>query len=182
MVEDVYEMVASLEQVEPVLVIPEGLPADHLSDLTWPGTAVVRVPAQSASPDILIALAELGADELALIVGDAPDLPPLLVGKLYRGLGSAEVALLPASGGGLVALATRCPPPPWLVRCGAGLDVQAAQALVQHAAPRRSAVSVGPGWHRVRERDDLQLLDPGLEGWDVTQAALRDQAPGARDG
>lgn len=180
MVEDVYEMVASLELVEPVLVVFEGsADADALRGFTWPGTLVLSVSPAASSVDVLVELGKRGAEEAVLIAGDAPDLPSLLVGKLHRGLGSAQVALLPASGGGLVGLATSCPPPAWLLSSGAGLDINRAHTAVVEAAPRRGAVSVGPGWHRIRHPDDLPRLDPGLEGWEVTRAVLHAQGNGA---
>jgi hypothetical protein len=55
---------------------------------------------------------------------------------------------------------------------GAGLDAADAVQRLRAAAPRRTAVAIGPGWHRVRSADDLASLDPGLEGWEVTRAAL----------
>ena len=180
MVEDVYEMVAGLALIQPVLAVPaHSVVADDLAGVLWPGTLLLPVPRGSSSYDILAHLAEQGADEAVLVAGDAPDLPPLLVGKLFRALGTADVAVLPADGGGLVGLAARCPLPTWLAGSGAGLDVAAAQTMLQQAAPRRSAVALGPGWHRVRRPEDLRQLDPGLEGWEITQAALRDPANGA---
>lgn len=176
MVEDVYETVAALELVEPVLVIDDDPGSAPLADVVWPGTPVVRLgaagPAGSATGAALARLADLGADEATVVAGDAPDLPGLLIGKLHRGLGSADVAVLPADGRGLVALATRCPAPDWLAGCAADLDTPDALDVLRAAAPRRTAVSVGPGWHRVRSAEDLHRLDPGLEGWEMTRALL----------
>lgn len=177
MVEDVYERVAALELVEPVLVVHDGddkAAADGVRVVVWPGTLVIASRPEATSAEVLSELASLGADEAVLVAGDAPDLPALLIGKLHRALGTADVAVLPARDGGLVAIAARCPLPEWFVGCGAGLDVDDALARLQQSAPRRSSISVGPGWHRVRHRRDLQLLDPGLEGWETTQEALRD--------
>lgn len=187
MVEDLYEMVAALELVEPVLVVPEEPAAtadevSRLADIVWPGTLVLRAATASGSGALLAQLAQLGADEAVLLAGDAPDLPALLVGKLHRGLGSAEVAVLPASGGGLVALASRCPLPPWLAALPVGLDTGDAVAQLQHAVPRRTSLFVGPGWHRVRCTDDVHRLDPGLEGWELTRDVLRRAANGAATG
>lgn len=174
MVEDVYETVAGLALVEPVLVVRATDPeADALAELTWPGTEVLRMPGDdSAAEPVLEALAALGGDEVTVVAADAPDLPGLLVGKLHRGLGSADVAVLPAAGGGLVALATKRPVPGWVSGTEVGLDTGDAVAGLRGAAPRRTAVSVGPGWHRVRAPADLDALDPGLEGWEVTRALL----------
>jgi hypothetical protein len=166
MVEDVYETVAGLALVEPALAVSADDPdADDLAALTWPGTPVLRLPPTGApTAAALVALARLGAD--------APDLPDLLVGKLHRALGSAEVAVLPSAGGGLVGLATHAPVPTWVSESGAGLDTADAVPRLRAAAPRRTAVALGPGWHRVRSPADLAALDPGLEGWEVTRAAL----------
>lgn len=174
MVEDVYETVAGLALVEPVLVVDAADPdADALAELTWPGTEVLRMPGHAAAAEpVLEALAALGGDEVTVVAADVPDLPGLLVGKLHRGLGSADVAVLPAAGGGLVALATKRPVPGWVAATGVGLDTGDAVTRLRGAAPRRTAVSVGPGWHRVRAPADLAALDRGLEGWEVTRALL----------
>jgi hypothetical protein len=172
MAEDAYETVAGLELVEAVLVVEAADPdADTLAALTWPGTEVVRLSAPGAMA-ALGAMAELGADQVTVVAADAPDLPGLLVGKLHRGLGSADVAVLPSTGGGLVALAAPAPVPDWVSATVVGLDTPDAVARLREAAPRRTAVSVGPGWHRVRSAADLESLDPGLEGWEVTRAVL----------
>ncbi len=178
MVEDVYDKVASLDLVEAVLVVPDddADPARDLDEVVWPGTPVLRLAGAAGSSTTLDAIQRLGADEAVLVTGDAPDVPGLLLGKLHRALGSAAAAVLPARDGGLVALAAVCPVAEWVLAAGAGLDVPDALSRLQQAAPRRSAVSVGPGWHRVRRPADLSLLDQGLEGWDVTRAWLREQS------
>jgi hypothetical protein len=174
MVEDVYETVAGLALVEPALAVSADDPdADDLAALTWPGTPVLRLPPTGApTAAALVALARLGADQVTVLAADAPDLPGLLVGKLHRALGSAELAVLPSAGGGLVGLATHAPVPTWVSESGAGLDTADAVPRLRAAAPRRTAVALGPGWHRVRSPADLAALDPGLEGWEVTRAAL----------
>ncbi|MGI5322792.1 DUF2064 domain-containing protein [Actinomadura nitritigenes] len=111
MLEDVYEVAAGLEFVTAALVVDPDGPADAES-ITWPGTPIVRDPAPAAA---FAALHALGAREAALIAPDAPDLPPLLIGKLFRALGSAPAAACQAAdGNGLVALAARLPLPAWL--------------------------------------------------------------------
>jgi glycosyltransferase A (GT-A) superfamily protein (DUF2064 family) len=179
MVEDVYETVAALDLVEPALALNADDPGrEALEDLTWPGTALVHLPPSdgraSRTWHTLDALAAKGGDQLTVVSGDAPDLPGLLVGKLHRALGSADVAVLPGADGGLVALATHAPLPDWLAAGAAAVDLDHADAVetLQEAARRRTAVSLGPGWHRVRTRDDLARLDPGLEGWEITRELL----------
>jgi hypothetical protein len=179
MVEDVYETVAALELVEPVLALDADDPArDLLGSLVWPGTRLAHLPPSSGSASrtwrAVEALVAVGADQLTVLAGDAPDLPGLLVGKLHRALGSADVAVLPDSAGGLVGLALQTPLPAWLAAALAAVDLDDADAVthLREAAPRRTSVSVGPGWHRVRTPADLAALDPGLEGWEITRELL----------
>jgi glycosyltransferase A (GT-A) superfamily protein (DUF2064 family) len=163
--EDTYEVVAGLEFVTPVLALTDD--DEDAEAITWPGTEVVRTTGLGA---LLDALAGLGAEQAAVIAHDAPDLPPLLVGKLFRALGGGEVAVCPAKGGGLVALAARLPAPAWLA--GVDLDTADAPSRLRAAADSPGAVRSGPGWHRLRTPDDLARLDPGLEGWDNTRILL----------
>jgi hypothetical protein len=168
--EDTYELVAGLELVEPVLALcpPDQPPAE---DLVWPGTPVVRVEhGHSATGEVLRQLAQLGADQAAVIAADAPDLPPLLLAKLFRALGSAPVAVCPAENGGLVALGARVPAPDWV----GDIDLDDTDEIgrLVSAAPARNAVRIGPGWRRLRRPTDIAALDLGLEGWDATRALL----------
>jgi hypothetical protein len=192
MVEDVYETVAALDLVEPALAVDADDPVrEALESLTWPGTAVVTLPSSTSAASAgavstgsspvasrtwltIDALVAAGADQVTVLAGDAPDLPGLLVGKLHRALGSADVAVLPGSGGGMVGLATHAPPPDWLATESTVVDLDHDDpvAHLQKAARRRTAVSVGPGWHRVRTAADLARLDPGLEGWEITRELL----------
>jgi hypothetical protein len=190
LLEDTYEVVAGLELVTPALVLdPPAQPAAEA--ITWPGTAIVRERSLAAA---FAALHDLGAGQAVLLAPDAPDLPPLLIGKLFRALGDAPAAACqaegpldagpphdgPPSGGrrgtphGLVALAARLPLPGWLAAAldGVDLDTPDALARLRAAAPRPGLVPQGPGWHRLRTPADLRLLDPGLEGWENTRAIL----------
>lgn len=169
LVEDTYEVVAALDLVTAALVLsPPDQPG--VAELTWPGTPVIGVPDGAPPAAAFAALAGAGADQAALVAADAPDLPPLLIGKLFRGLGSAEIAVCPAENGGLVALASRLPAPSWI----ADIDLEADDAFdrLHAAAPSRRAISIGPGWHRLRTASDVARLDPGLEGWPSTRALL----------
>jgi hypothetical protein len=161
--EDTYEVVAGLEFVTPVLALTA--PDPEAESITWPGTEIVRT---TGLRPLLDALAALGADQAAVVAHDAPDLPPLLLGKLFRSLGGGEVAVCPAKGGGLVALAARLPAPSWLT----DVDLDTAPSRLRAAAARPGAVRSGPGWHRLRTPADLARLDPGLEGWDNTRLLL----------
>ncbi|GAA3722283.1 hypothetical protein HDA32_000878 [Spinactinospora alkalitolerans] len=175
--EDTYEVVAGLELCEPAVVVwgadddaELARRAAGVAELTWPGTPVLPVSGAGPVRLALDALAARGADQAALVAADAPDLPPLLVGKLFRALGSAEVAVCPSGNGGLVALAARLPTPDW--PGDVGLDDPEALALLAEAAPARRALSTAPGWHRLRTPADIARLDPGLEGWDSTRVLL----------
>jgi hypothetical protein len=174
LLEDTYEVVAGLELVTAALaLVPGARPGTEA--VTWPGTPVLRIESGDDLAQVgavLDGCAALGATEAAVLPGDVPDLPRLLLGKLYRALGSSEVAVCPAEGGGLVALAARLPVPGWLASAGTGLDTPDALARLRAAAPSRRALAVGPGWHRLRMAADLARLDPGLEGWDATRTLL----------
>jgi glycosyltransferase A (GT-A) superfamily protein (DUF2064 family) len=163
--EDTYEVVAGLEFVTPVLALTED--DEDAASITWPGTEVVRT---KGLRDLLGTLADLGADQAAVVAHDAPDLPPLLLGKLFRALGGGEVAICPAKDGGLVALAARLPAASWIGEID--LDTEDAPSRLRAAAGRPGAVRSGPGWHRLRRPEDLARLDPGLEGWDNTRILL----------
>ncbi|WP_433467607.1 DUF2064 domain-containing protein [Spirillospora sp. CA-128828] len=172
LLEDTYEVVAGLELVTSALVLD---PPDQpdAEAVTWPGTPIVREPSLTG---VFAALHALGAEAAAIIAPDAPDLPPLLVGKLFRALGSAPSAACQAenAGRGLVALAARLPLPGWLTTAlhDVDLDTPDALARLRAAAPRPGLMPQGPGWHRLRTVDDLRFLDPGLEGWENTRALL----------
>ncbi|GAA3198811.1 hypothetical protein [Actinocorallia longicatena] len=160
--EDVYEVIHALDLVRPAVAAPAEL-ADLAESVIWPGTPVVV----AATPlDALRGLERLGATEAVVVAPDAPDLPGLILGKLFRALGSRDVAVSPAAGGGLVALAARLPLPSWLPEIA--FDDPEALDVLRKAGP----VFKSPGWHRLRTPGDVHLLDPGLEGWDNTRALL----------
>jgi len=174
LLEDTYEVLAGLALVRAAVV---RYPDDRaeLAALTWPGTPLPEVAHSTEAGELLAAidaLAALGASEAVVVAPDAPDLPSLLLGKLFRGLGSAEVSVCPAEGGGLVALAARAPAPGWLAAAQVSLDTADAVARLRAVAPARRAVNVGPSWHRLRAPADIARLDPGLEGWEATRLLL----------
>ena len=170
MTEDVVEVVSGLDVVEPVLALGPDDPPEW-AELVWPGTPVRTISGGSSA--VLTDLHHQGASLGAVIAGDAPDLPGLLVGKLFRALSSATVAVCPADDGTLVALAAALPVPGWLAESGVGLDSAGAVDALTAAAPGPRELSVGPGWRRVRRPGDLARLDPGLEGWEQTRQLLR---------
>jgi hypothetical protein len=61
--------------------------------------------------------------------------------------------------------------PEWLPT---DLDLDAADAVerLRAVAPRPRDLAVTAGWHRLRHRRDLALLDADLEGWETTRALL----------
>ncbi|MEQ4716930.1 hypothetical protein [Nonomuraea sp. B19D2] len=161
--EDTYEMVAGLELVTPVLItsVPE------LEEIVWPGTEVITI---KDDEPLKVILQRLNADQAAVISADAPDLPPLLVGKLFRELGRAEITICPAQNGGAVAMACALPAPAW---ADPDLDDADIVATLRGQAPGPRRVATTPGWHRLRTREDVEALDPGLEGWENTRALVR---------
>jgi hypothetical protein len=168
--EDTYEIVAGLDLVTPVLVTT----VPGLDGITWPGTPIVSLPELPGEALVraafeAIAEAVPGAEQAVLINADAPDLPPLLIGKLFRELGRARISVCPADGGGAVAIAAHLPYPEW---ARSGMDVPGIVADLRAAAPGPRTVATGPGWHRLREATDLRMLDPGLEGWENTRSLL----------
>ncbi|MFI7707186.1 hypothetical protein [Nonomuraea sp. NPDC049480] len=163
--EDTYEMVAGLELVTPVLITS----VPGLEDIVWPGTEVITI---ADDEPLKTVLGRLKADQVAVISGDAPDLPPLLVGKLFRELGRAEITICPAEGGGAVAMACALPAPAW---ADPDLNDAGIVATLRAQAPGPRKVATTPGWHRLRTPEDVQRLDPGLEGWDNTRALIRER-------
>ncbi|MEV4288979.1 hypothetical protein AB0K40_26020 [Nonomuraea bangladeshensis] len=164
MAEDTYEMAAGLDLVTPVLVTS----VPGLDEIVWPGTEIIDIGEDEPLASVL---SRLPGDQAAVIGADAPDLPPLLVGKLFRELGRAEITVCPAEGGGAVALACALPAPAW---ADPDLDDPAVVATLRTQAPGPRRVATTPGWHRLRTLEDVHRLDPGLEGWDNTRALLKE--------
>lgn len=162
MAEDTYELVAGLELVTPVLVTS----VPSLEEIVWPGTDVIVIDEEEPLRDIF---GKLSADQAVVVSGDAPDLPPLLIGKLFRELGRARLTVCPSEYGGAVAIAADLPLDGW---ARPDLDDEDPVAALRAQAPGPRMVAVGPGWHRLRTPDDVAMLDPGLEGWDNLRAAL----------
>lgn len=180
LLEDTYELASDMGQVTAALAIREGAqPAAET--VTWPGTPILHLAPRGEAADssgaatlteTLAGLYELGADEGVVLAGDAPDLPIMLLGKLFQGLETGEIAVCPAERGGLVGLGARLPVPSWLAAADVGLDTSDALTRLRAAAPSRRSLSVSPGWRRLRQPGDVGRLDPGLEGWEATRALL----------
>jgi hypothetical protein len=143
---------------------------DLLARVGWPGLRRYGVPGLDVTALAGAAAAD-GFEHVALIAGDAPDLPSLVIAKLFRPLTTkpAAVALAAGAAPGLLGLGLRLPVPAWLPR--GSLDALTPVA-VRRAAPRPTDVGSAPGWHRLRTPEDLQRLDPRVEGWDCTRTLL----------
>jgi hypothetical protein len=168
--EDVVDLIASLAAADAAIATgplnTDPGAAALAADIAWPGMPVY--PAGTTLRVLERAAAD-GYDQAAVLTGDAPDLPGLLVGKLLQPLGTRLAAVAPASNGGLIGVASRLPVPEWFP----DLDLDGARAAdLRAAAPRRALVAETPGWHRLRGPADLARLDPGLDGWDTTRALL----------
>lgn len=190
LLEDTYELAADMGRVTAALALPPG-EESGVAAVTWPGTPVLHLSTEvrsdgsgagpdgtpaSASPEALAAvlagLSDLGADEGVVLAGDAPDLPIMLLGKLFQALEDRDAAACPAERGGLVGFGCRLPVPDWLPGARVALDSRDALRRLRQAAPSRRSVSITPGWRRLRRPDDVANLDPGLEGWETTRALL----------
>jgi 2-phospho-L-lactate guanylyltransferase (CobY/MobA/RfbA family) len=169
MLEDVVEVVTDTELVDAAVAVPAGY---DVADM--PGIDVVGVSADPTIAEVLQAVETPRATQVAVVVGDVPDLPVLLIGKMFSAMAGprgAAVAACPAEGGGLVAVAAMVPLSGWLRRASLRFDDDNAMDRLMAAAPLIE-LSVGPGWHRIRTEADLEHLDPGLEGWNATRTYL----------
>jgi len=169
--EDTYEVLAGLDRVEVAVAVAGGdeEAVAEVSALTWPGT-----PAYAVDPDRPVLHAVELAGPAAAVVAvshDVPDLPGLLIGKLFRALSTADIAVTPAEDGTLAAIGVNVPTAGWVSETAPTFDT--ALSELEARKPRRQAVAIGPGWHRLRSAADIARLDPGLEGWDATRSLLR---------
>jgi hypothetical protein len=160
---DTYEVLADLVGVTSGIA---GGP--EVAELLWPGALHL--------PELpLTALAHRLAgevDELVLVPGDVPDLPGLVLAKVFKVLHRTDVAVAPERGGpGCVVLGLRLPLASWLEDEALDLDDDPYERLMARA-PRRAACQRTPDWHRLRTGEALGRLDPGLEGWEETRLLL----------
>jgi hypothetical protein len=174
MLNDVVDLVADTPQVDPALVVAAG--AERLADsVAWPGTPKITVSSDPTLAEVLTAIATHADAAVAVVVPDVPDLPTLLLGKLFSALAGPphrSIAVCPAAAGGLVAAAVPTSGLPDWLDASLRLDDDEALRTLRDAAPP-GALTVGPGWRRVRREADLASLDPGLEGWEATRAWLQ---------
>jgi hypothetical protein len=168
---DAYEVLADLVDVGSGIAGPP-----EVEELLWPGAA--RFPVDIGIRDLADRLSG-EYDELVIIPADAPDLPGLVLAKLFKVLHRVDLAVAPERGGpAAVALGLALPLAPWIPDEGLDLDRLRYPALAA-LAPSRSRVALAPDWHRLRTAADLRRLDPGLEGWEETRALLAGTALGA---
>jgi hypothetical protein len=188
--EDVADLIAELPGLDAAVAFtPRHLAVAEA--VRWPGTELVALPDGAGARAALDRLGELGYEAGAVIAPDTPDLPGLLIAKVFAGLASASAVAVPAlppgrldlptlargpaggesSSGGLAALGCRLPAPEWLDADLADLDRTDAVVRLRAAAPRRDLV-VTPAWRRLRTPADVGGLDPDLEGWEATRALL----------
>ncbi|MGW7684532.1 DUF2064 domain-containing protein [Kribbella sp. NPDC054772] len=169
--EDTYEVVATLDRVETAVAVAGGdeSAVAEVSALTWPGTPTYAV---DGDRPILHAVEVVGpAAAVVAVSHDVPDLPGLLIGKLFRALSHSDIAVTPAEDGSLAAIGIKRPVPKWIADLAPTFDTPL--SVLEAHKPRRHAVATGPGWHRLRSNSDIARLDPGLEGWDATRSLLR---------
>ena len=168
MVEDVAEILHEIPRVDSTVVSPPEL-VPSVRDLTWPDVPVVAL-ASPGVPGALRVAAERRYQQAVVVTADAPDLPQLVLAKVFQALDRWPVAVAPADDGGAVAIGAALPAPAWLA--GADLDESSPVSQLRAAAGDPSRVRVTPGWHRLRSASDVHRLDPGLEGWESTRAVL----------
>lgn len=177
MLTDVAEALHDLSGVDSLVVCdPEQESA--VRALVWADVPVIAGQPADLRAAVQAAAAR-GYTEAVIVAADAPDLPQMIIAKMFQALGSSAVAVAPAHGGGTVAFGAALPAPAWLADWlgQADLDAQSLADAVRAAAPRAGHIRVTPGWHRMREPADLQRLDHGLEGWDSTRALLAGVSP-----
>ena len=167
--DDAVDLLAMLAEVEPALAVAE---ADRLlaTAAAWPSMRVYVLP-QLTVGSVLAAASADGYEQAAVLAGDAPDLPGMMIAKLLRPLTTRPAAAAPdaVAPAGLLGIASRLPAPAWLSE----IDVDSATvATVRSAAAAATDVIGTPGWHRLRSAAALGRLDPELDGWEATRAIL----------
>lgn len=171
--EDCVDVLATLAGADVALAATPAS-AELAAAVRWPSMPVVELP--GPRPVLaLAAAADAGYDQAAVLAGDAPDLPGMLIGKLLQPLDHREVAAAPA-GERLLGLAANLPLPQWLVDADPGLD-DTGIAELRRAAGGPGRFASTPGWHRLRDPESFGQLDPGLEGWDATRTLLSAGTP-----
>ena len=161
---DSYEVVADLIGVRSGIAGPASV-----AELLWPGA--LHVAADISVPTLAHQLSG-EADELVVVPADMPDLPGLVLAKLFKVLHRSDIAIAPEHGGpGCAAIGVSLPLADWIPDDAFDLDQNPFSRLTA-VAPRKSRCTLTPTWHRLRTPADVGRLDPGLEGWEETRALL----------
>jgi hypothetical protein len=165
---DTYEVVADLIEVSSGIA---GGPS--VAELLWPGA--LHLPTDISVRAMAQELSE-AADELVVVPADLPDLPGLVLAKLFKVLHRTDIGIAPESpGNGCAAIGVSLPLADWIPDDALELD-QNPYPRLNALAPRRSRYALAPAWHRLRTPADVRRLDPGLEGWEETRALLADHS------
>jgi hypothetical protein len=169
---DSYEVVAGLTDVQSGIAGPA-----EIRDLLWPGDR--WWPANLGVSDLAMDVAG-DIDKLVVIPADVPDLPALVLAKVFRALQRTDLVIAPERrSSGCVAIGVSIPLAAWIP---ADLDLDSNPiARLQEAAPRRNRYTMAPAWHRMRTQTAVERLDPGLEGWEETRALLSGLPLGTSD-
>jgi hypothetical protein len=161
---DSYEVVADLIGVRSAIAGPTSV-----AEMLWPGA--MHLPADIPVPTLARQL-DGEADELVVVPADVPDLPGLVLAKLFKVLHRADIAIAPERvGNGCVAIGMSLPLADWIPVDAFDLDHNPFSRLMA-LSPRRSRCALTPSWHRLRTPTDVGHLDPGLEGWEETRALI----------
>jgi hypothetical protein len=165
---DSYVVVADLIEVTSGIAGPPSV-----AEMLWPGA--LHLPTDITVPAMARQLGE-EADELVVLPADLPDLPGLVLAKLFKVLHRTDIAIAPErSGTGCAAVGVSLPLADWIPEDAFDLDDNPFTRL-SAIAPRRSRCTLAPAWHRLRTPVDVARLDPGLEGWEETRILLAGRA------
>ena len=161
---DTYEVLADLIGVRSGIAGPAAV-----AEMLWPGA--LHLPPDITVPALARQLSG-EADELVVVPGDVPDLPGLVLAKLFKVLHRTDIGLAAELAGiGCVAIGVSLPLADWIPDDAFDLDHNPS-TMLNASAPRRSRWTLAPTWHRLRTPEDVAHLDPGLEGWEETRALL----------
>ncbi|MDP9239124.1 MAG: hypothetical protein M3O55_00560 [Actinomycetota bacterium] len=166
--EDVAEVLHGLAGVDTLVVCPAG-ESSSAGPFLWPDVPVVESAPPSVRAAVRIAQ-ERGYDHAAVVAADAPDLPQLVLAKVFQALAGSPVVVAGAEPAGAVAVGVALPAPAWLPLID--IDDRAVIEGLRAAASDPAQVELTPGWHRMRGQADVHRLDPGLEGWEATRRLL----------
>jgi hypothetical protein len=161
---DCYEVAADLVEVASGIAGPP-----EVAELLWPGGW--HLPGGLGVLELARKVAD-GVDELVVLTADAPDLPGLVLAKMFQVLHRVDLVIAPQrNGGGCVAIGIALPPRDWLTDDLLDLDRNPVAQLPSRKVGR-GRWALAPAWHRLQRPDDLARLDAGLEGWEQTRALL----------